>query len=225
VDGYDFLAMEYVDGEDLASLLRRIGRLPEERAVRMARELCAGLAAAHREGILHRDLKPANVMVDGRGRVKLADFGLAAASADLEGTDVRSGTPAYMSPEQLAGREVTVRSDVYALGPSSTRSSRGASPFPPRHWRRPPSAARPPLRDPRAMSRTSTLPSSGRSSGASRPTRRSDQRRPRRSPRHCRVAIPWRLPWPPARRPHRSSWRPPEARVAFGSRSRSLSSS
>ena len=99
VDGYDFLAMEYVDGEDLASLLRRIGRLPEERAVRMARELCAGLAAAHREGILHRDLKPANVMVDGRGRVKLADFGLAAAAADLEGTDVRSGTPAYMSPE------------------------------------------------------------------------------------------------------------------------------
>ncbi len=116
VDGHDFLAMEYVDGEDLASLLRRIGRLPEDRAVRMARELCAGLAAAHDEGILHRDLKPANVMVDGRGRVKLADFGLAAVAANLEGTDVRSGTPAYMSPEQLAGREVTVRSDVYALG-------------------------------------------------------------------------------------------------------------
>ena len=116
VDGHDFLAMEYVDGEDLSSLLRRIGRLPEDRAVRMSRELCAGLAAVHDEGILHRDLKPANVMVDGRGRVKLADFGLAAAEEDVEGADVRSGTPAYMSPEQLAGREVTVRSDVYALG-------------------------------------------------------------------------------------------------------------
>ena len=116
VDGHDFLAMEYVDGEDLSSLLRRVGRLPEDRAVRMSRELCAGLAAVHAEGILHRDLKPANVMVDGRGRIKLADFGLAAAEEDAEGADVRSGTPAYMSPEQLAGREVTPRSDVYALG-------------------------------------------------------------------------------------------------------------
>jgi serine/threonine-protein kinase len=116
VDGQDFLAMEYVDGEDLASLLRRVGRLPEDRAVRMARELCAGLAAAHGQGILHRDLKPANVMVDGRGHVKLADFGLAAAIEDVAGTDVRSGTPAYMAPEQVEGREVTVRSEVYALG-------------------------------------------------------------------------------------------------------------
>lgn len=115
VDAHDFLAMEYVDGEDLSSLLRRIGRLPEDRAVRMSRELCAGLAAVHDEGILHRDLKPANVLVDGRGRVKLADFGLASLAAD-EGADLRSGTPAYMSPEQLEGREVSVRSDVYALG-------------------------------------------------------------------------------------------------------------
>jgi predicted Ser/Thr protein kinase len=116
VDGQDFLAMEYVDGENLESLLRRVGRLPQDRAVRMARELCAGLAAAHDQGILHRDLKPANVMVDGRGHVKLADFGLAAAIEDLSDEDVRSGTPAYMSPEQVEGREVSVRSDVYALG-------------------------------------------------------------------------------------------------------------
>jgi predicted Ser/Thr protein kinase len=116
VDGQDFLAMEYVDGEDLASLLRRVGRLPEDRAVRMARELCAGLAAAHDQGILHRDLKPANVMVDGRGRVKLADFGLASAMEDVGSLDARSGTPAYLSPEQVEGREVTARSDVYALG-------------------------------------------------------------------------------------------------------------
>jgi len=116
VDGHDFLAMEYVDGEDLASLLRRVGRLPPDRAVRMARELCAGLGAAHDQGILHRDLKPANVMVDGRGHVKLADFGLAAAIEDGTHADVRSGTPAYMAPEQVEGRGVTVRSDVYALG-------------------------------------------------------------------------------------------------------------
>jgi predicted Ser/Thr protein kinase len=115
-DAHEFLTMEYVDGEDLASLLRRIGRLPEDRAVRMARELCAGLGAVHDQGLLHRDLKPANVMVDGRGRVRLADFGLAAVAGHAAGADLRSGTPAYMSPEQREGREVTVRSDVYALG-------------------------------------------------------------------------------------------------------------
>jgi serine/threonine-protein kinase len=65
---------------------------------------------------LHRDLKPANVMLDGRGKVRLTDFGLAAAAADLSGTEVRSGTPLYQLPEQLAGREVTARSDLYALG-------------------------------------------------------------------------------------------------------------
>lgn len=115
-DGHEFVSMEYVDGEDLASLLRRIGRLPEERAVRMARELCAGLSAVHNQGLLHRDLKPANIMLDGRGRVRLVDFGLAAAAEDVSDVDVRAGTPAYMSPEQHDGREVTARSDVYALG-------------------------------------------------------------------------------------------------------------
>jgi serine/threonine protein kinase len=65
---------------------------------------------------LHRDLKPANVMLDGRGRVRLTDFGLAAAAEDLSATEVRSGTPLYQSPEQLAGKEVTVRSDLFALG-------------------------------------------------------------------------------------------------------------
>src|SRR5512134_1622674 len=77
VDGRHFLSMEYVDGEDLASLLRRIGHLPKEKAVQIARQLCAGLAAAHEQGILHRDLKPANVMIDGRGRARMTDFGLA----------------------------------------------------------------------------------------------------------------------------------------------------
>jgi serine/threonine-protein kinase len=114
--GRHFLSMEYVDGEDLASLLRRIGRLPEERAVRVARMLCAGLSAAHAQGVLHRDLKPANVMIDGRGEVKIADFGLAGAAGEITGDEARAGTPAYMSPEQLDGRDVGVRSDVYALG-------------------------------------------------------------------------------------------------------------
>ncbi|MEN8006277.1 MAG: protein kinase [Candidatus Krumholzibacteriota bacterium] len=116
VDGSHFMAMEYVDGEDLSSLLRRIGRLPHEKALEISRQICAGLAAAHEQGILHRDLKPANVMIDGRGRVKLADFGLANLAEGLEGAKDRSGTPAYMSPEQLAGGEVTLRSDIYSLG-------------------------------------------------------------------------------------------------------------
>ncbi|MEM7586117.1 MAG: serine/threonine-protein kinase [Acidobacteriota bacterium] len=116
VDGAHYLSMEYIDGEDLASLLRRIGRLPEDKAIEIARQLCAGLAAAHDQGILHRDLKPANVMLDGRGEVKITDFGLAGLAEGFSGLEIRAGTPAFMAPEQLAGKEVTVRSDLYALG-------------------------------------------------------------------------------------------------------------
>ena len=111
-----FLSMEYVDGEDLASLLRRIGRLPEDKAIEIARQLCAGLAAAHEEGVLHRDLKPANIMIDGRGRAKIADFGLAGATAGISGGEARAGTPQYMAPEQVAGHELSERTDLYALG-------------------------------------------------------------------------------------------------------------
>jgi serine/threonine-protein kinase len=114
-EGLHYISMEFVDGEDLASLLRRIGRLPVDKALEIARRLCAGLAAAHEKGVLHRDLKPGNVMIDGRGQVIIMDFGLAGLSEQLQG-DLRSGTPAYMSPEQLAGTEVTVKSDIYALG-------------------------------------------------------------------------------------------------------------
>jgi hypothetical protein len=116
LDGQTFFTMEYVDGEDLASLLRRIGRLPQDKALDIARQLCAGLAAAHTKGVLHRDLKPANIMLDGRGQVVITDFGLAGVADDIRGSEIRSGTPAYMSPEQLAGREVSTRSDIYALG-------------------------------------------------------------------------------------------------------------
>ncbi len=77
VDGEHFISMEYVDGEDLASLIRRIGRLPNDKAVQLARQLCAGLAAAHEKGVIHCDLKPHNVMIDGQGTVRIADFGLA----------------------------------------------------------------------------------------------------------------------------------------------------
>jgi serine/threonine-protein kinase len=115
LDDVPYISMEYVDGEDLASLLRRIGRLPSDKAVEIARKLCAGLAAAHEKGVLHRDFKPANVMIDGRGNVVVMDFGLAGLTDQLQ-ADVHSGTPAYMSPEQLAGTEVTARSDIYALG-------------------------------------------------------------------------------------------------------------
>ena len=108
--------MELVDGENLASLLRRIGRLPPDKALEIARQLCAGLAAAHEKGVLHRDLKPANVMLDGQGNVRITDFGLAGLAESLRHGDVRSGTPCYMSPEQLQGREVTVSSDIYSLG-------------------------------------------------------------------------------------------------------------
>jgi serine/threonine protein kinase len=116
IEGAPFLSMEYVDGEDLGSLLRRIGRFPGDKAVEISRKLCAGLAAAHAKGVLHRDLKPANVMIDGRGQVLIMDFGLAAIADQVEGAEVRNGTPAYMAPEQLAGREVTERSDIYSLG-------------------------------------------------------------------------------------------------------------
>ncbi len=116
IEGRHFLSMEYVDGEDLASLLRRIGRLPGDKAVEIARQLCAGLAAAHDQGVLHRDLKPGNVMLDGRGRARITDFGLAVRADDDKGGAEVSGTPAYMAPEQLAGKGASVQSDLYALG-------------------------------------------------------------------------------------------------------------
>jgi hypothetical protein len=116
IDDQTFLTMEFVDGEDIASLMRRIGRLPADKALEIARQVCAGLAAAHEHGIIHRDLKPANIMLDGRGRARITDFGLAGLSTDMHGDDARAGTPAYMSPEQFSGGEVTPKSDLYSLG-------------------------------------------------------------------------------------------------------------
>jgi hypothetical protein len=116
VDGIPFLSMEYVDGEDLASVVRRLGRLSQDKASEVARQICAGLAAAHDRGVIHRDLKPANVMLDGAGKVRIMDFGLAGIAATIHGAEIRAGTPAYMAPEQLSGKEVTVKSDIYSLG-------------------------------------------------------------------------------------------------------------
>jgi protein kinase-like protein len=110
-----FVAMEYVEGEDLARLLRRIGRLTIEKALDLARGIAAGLQSVHAKGILHRDLKPANVMVDSHGEARLTDFGLALAAAADQG-GVLAGTPAYLAPEQLRGEPATVQSDLYALG-------------------------------------------------------------------------------------------------------------
>jgi serine/threonine-protein kinase len=121
--------MEYVDGEDLASLLRRIGRLPETKALEVARQLCAGLAAAHERGVLHRDLKPANVMIDGQGKVRITDFGLAVLAPTGTVQDVRAGTPAYMAPEQLGSGRASVQSDLYSLGVLLYETFTGRPPF------------------------------------------------------------------------------------------------
>ncbi|HZE88338.1 MAG TPA: protein kinase, partial [Verrucomicrobiae bacterium] len=129
VEGQHYLSMEYVDGEDLASLLRRIGHLPQDKAIEVSRQICAGLAAAHDRGVLHRDLKPANVMIDGRGKVRLTDFGLAGLAGEFRDGDIRAGTPAYMAPEQLEGREVSARSDIYALGLVLYEMFAGQHPF------------------------------------------------------------------------------------------------
>ncbi|HTA22586.1 MAG TPA: serine/threonine-protein kinase [Terriglobales bacterium] len=115
VDGHSYLTMEYVDGEDLATLLNRIGRLPSKKALEIAHELCAGLAAAHARQVIHRDLKPANIMIDGRGHARITDFGLAVGTAESTEGEV-AGTPAYMAPESFEGKPATVQSDLYSLG-------------------------------------------------------------------------------------------------------------
>jgi len=129
VGGQHFLSMEYVDGEDLASLLRQIGRLPPDKGLTIARQLVAGLAAAHDRGILHRDLKPANVMLDGRGQVRITDFGLACLTETVGDQEFFVGTPRYMAPEQLVGEPVTERSDLYSVGLILYEMFTGLRPF------------------------------------------------------------------------------------------------
>lgn len=130
VDGAPFISMEYVDGEDLATLLQRIGKLPFDKCVEIARKVCAGLAAAHSKGVIHRDLKPHNIMLNKRGEVVIMDFGLAAMAESLSGAEARNGTPAYMAPEQLKGFEVTAKSDIFALGVVLYELFTGKRPYP-----------------------------------------------------------------------------------------------
>ena len=111
-----FMSMELVPGEDLASLIHRVGRLPSERVAEIGAQLCDALAAAHLQGILHRDLKPANILIDENGSVRITDFGIAV-KRDQTGHNTGIGTPGYMAPEQLAsGESVSERTDLYALG-------------------------------------------------------------------------------------------------------------
>jgi eukaryotic-like serine/threonine-protein kinase len=134
-DGYDFIVMELVSGETLTSRLTR-GPLPEDVARAYGAEIADALAAAHERGVIHRDLKPGNVMIDDRGRLKLLDFGLAVPSAAastettadaLSGTLV--GTVPYMSPEQLLGRSIDARSDLFSLGVILYEMTAGRRPF------------------------------------------------------------------------------------------------
>jgi tetratricopeptide (TPR) repeat protein len=136
--GVAFYSMELVQGEDLAALLRRVGRLPSPKVVDIARQLCGGLAAAHDQGVLHRDLKPANILIDDQGLVRITDFGIAI-PRDSAGQHRLTGTPGYMAPEQLErGTALTERTDVYALGLVLYELLVGRHPFPPGSMSAPP---------------------------------------------------------------------------------------
>jgi serine/threonine protein kinase/tetratricopeptide (TPR) repeat protein len=116
--GTYFITMEYVSGEDLKSLIHSIGALPVGKAVAIARQAAEGLAEAHRLGVVHRDLKPQNIMIDRDGGARIMDFGIARSvkAKGITGAGVMIGTPDYMSPEQVDGKEADGRSDIYSLG-------------------------------------------------------------------------------------------------------------
>ena len=127
-DGRFFLTMEYVEGETLSARLKREGALPLADVVRIAHDVCAGLDAVHAAGIVHRDLKPGNVLLAKQGRAVLTDFGIARRATVAERSD-GSGTPTYAAPEQLAGRAVDARADVYSLGALLYVAATGRKPF------------------------------------------------------------------------------------------------
>src|SRR5271163_2385782 len=115
--GIAYTSMEFVEGESLRSVLNRFGALSQRKATDLALQICSGLKEAHAQGIVHRDLKPENVMIDTRGNVKVMDFGIARSMEVLTRlTGAMVGTPAYMAPEQVAGKPVDYRTDIYSLG-------------------------------------------------------------------------------------------------------------
>jgi serine/threonine protein kinase len=116
--GVHFITMEYVPGEDLKSSIRRFGQLPISKSISITKQICEGLAEAHKIGVIHRDLKPSNIMVDKEGNAKVMDFGIARSlkTKGITGEGVSVGTPEYMSPEQVEGKEADQRADIYSLG-------------------------------------------------------------------------------------------------------------
>jgi serine/threonine protein kinase/tetratricopeptide (TPR) repeat protein len=130
-EGTLFITMEYIEGEDLKSLIRRIGQLPIGKSLAIARQVGEGLVEAHKLGIVHRDLKPHNIMVDKEGNARIMDFGIARSlkTKGITGGEVMIGTPEYMSPEQVEGKAVDERSDIYALGVILYEMVTGKVPF------------------------------------------------------------------------------------------------
>jgi serine/threonine protein kinase/tetratricopeptide (TPR) repeat protein len=129
--GTYFITMEYVPGEDLKSLIHSIGALPIGKAVVIARQVADGLSEAHRLGVVHRDLKPQNIMIDREGGARIMDFGIARSvkAKGITGAGVMIGTPEYMSPEQVDGKEADARSDVYSFGVVLFEMLTGRLPF------------------------------------------------------------------------------------------------
>lgn len=130
-EGNHFITMEYVPGEDLKSFIKRSGQVSLGKAVAITKQICLGLAEAHRLGVVHRDLKPSNIMIDEEGNSKIMDFGIAR-STDTKGITEAGmivGTPEYMSPEQVEGDEVDTRSDIYSLGVIFYELVTGNAPF------------------------------------------------------------------------------------------------